>query len=142
MISTAETKLDFDRTVSTEDRFAIRKAISNFVTAINNREAEEYAAMLSDALIVEGFSDIVQVKAGFLTMLKQKFDGSDRIMQMPQLKLSYSHYLYHLKGNYEEILEGILITEGTIEISLIKEEQNYKVVRIIFYPRMMEHEAI
>lgn len=133
-----ETKLDFDRTVNTEDRFAIRKALGGLIEAINNREESQYAQMLSDALVVEGFSDIVQVKAGFLTMLRQKFrTDNDRSVQMPKLKLSYGHYLYHLKGSYEEVLEGILVTEGNIEFSLIKENGNYKVVRIIFFPHMI-----
>jgi hypothetical protein len=133
-----ETKLDFDRTVNTEDRFAIRKALATLIDAINSREEAVYSSMLSEAVIVEGFSDFVQVKAGFITMLRQKFKPTnDRVVQMPSLKLSYSHYLYHLEGTYEEILDGILVTEGTIEFSLIKEDEEYKVVRIIFYPRMM-----
>ncbi len=133
-----ETKLDFDRSVNTEDRFAIRKALASLIEAINRREEDVYAGMLSDAMIVEGFSDIPQVKAGFLIMLRQKFSQeNDRVVQMPNLKLSYSRYLYHLEGTYEEILEGILVTEGTIEFSMIKEDEQYKVVRINFFPRMV-----
>ena len=133
-----ETKLDFDRTVSVEDRFSIRKTLGTLIDSINNREEPVYGDMLSEALIVEGFSDIVQVKPGFLVMLRQKFrQDNDRIVQMPKLKLSYSHYLYHLKGSYEEILDGILVTEGNIEFSLIKEDTKYKIVRIIFFPHML-----
>jgi hypothetical protein len=143
MSATAETKLDFDRTVNTEDRFAIRKTLASFIRAVNNGQPESYGPILSDAVIVEGFSDIVQVKQGFLTMLQHRFNGQGRrLMQMPQLKLSYSHYLFHLKGTYEEIDDGLLATEGTIEISVIKEDQNYKIVRIVFYPRMMLTEDV
>jgi hypothetical protein len=133
-----ETKLDFDRSVNTEDRFAIRKVLDKFIYCVNNAQVDIYSAMLSDAAVVEGFSDIVQVKAGFVSMLSRRFLGNGkRTMRLPEVKLSYSRYLFQLKGTYEEISEGILSTEGTIEIFLIKEDQKYKIVRIIFYPRMM-----
>jgi hypothetical protein len=131
-----ETKLDFDRTVNTEDRFAIRRVLARFIEAINEGHSSVYSGMLSDAAIIEGFSDITQVKEGFVGMLNFRFAGKSRTAALPQLKLSYSRYLFHLKGTYEETIDGVLATEGTIEMSLIKDEKSYKIVRIIFYPRM------
>ncbi|MDQ3018371.1 MAG: hypothetical protein M3Q64_00675, partial [bacterium] len=94
--------------------------------------------------IVEGFSDIPQLKESFATMLSRRFLGDGfRFMRFPELKLSYSRYLYHLVGTYEEFMDGVLVTEGTIELSLVKNgEERYQIVRLIFYPRMMLQEEI
>jgi hypothetical protein len=81
-------------------------------------------------------------------MLSRRFFGDNkRFMRFPELKLSYSRYLFHLVGTYEEFLEGVLITEGTIELSLVKNNndddiEEYQVVRMIFYPRMMLQEEV
>ena len=136
-----ETKLDFDRSVSTEDRFAIRKVVDTFVRAVNNGDGEVYRAMVSDAAIIEGFTDIPYVKEGFINMLSRKFtEQANRFMRFPQLKLSYSKYLFQLQGTYEEFDGGILGTEGTITINLVKGKDGYQIVRILFYPRMMLHD--
>lgn len=132
-----ETKLDYDRTVGTEDRFAIRKVVDQFVAAVNQGNREVYEKLISDGITIEGFSDIPQVKQGFTTMLERRFKGNGlRFMRFPILKLSFSRYLYHLEGTYEEFIDGILATEGTIELMLIKNEIGYQLVKIIFYPRM------
>ena len=141
MAISLETKLDYDRTVSTEDRFTIRKVMDKLVKAVNNQQVAVYTDMFSDAVIVEGFSDIPAVKQGFCQSLERRFKTGDRTMRFPELKLSFSRYLFHLDGTYEEYLHGILATEGTITISMIKEDENYKIVRIMFYPRMMMQEV-
>lgn len=138
MSISVETKLDYDRTVNTEDRFAIRKAIDKFVNAVNKCETEMYQNMISDGAIIEGFSDIPQVKQGFITMLSRKFiTPGIYFMRFPTLKLSYNRFMYHLEGTFEEFSEGILATEGTIEIALIKNESGFQIIKIVFYPRMM-----
>ncbi len=137
MSISAETKLDYDRTVSTEDRFAIRKALDHFVWAVNRGESDIYRAMISDGAIVEGFSDIPQVKSGFITMLSRRFSGDSKsFMRFPQLKLSSNRFMYHMEGTYEDFVDGILATEGTIEISMIKSGENYQFAKIVFFPRM------
>ena len=57
-------------------------------------------------------------------------------MRFPKLKLSYAHYLYHLTGTYEEFVDGILATEGTIELALVKSDRGFEFVKIAFFPRM------
>lgn len=136
MTISVETKLDFDRTVSTEDRFAIRKMIDRFVQSVNANSSSIYRGVFSDAVVIEGFSDLTELKENFCNDLERRFKKGDRVMRFPGLKLSYSRYLFQLEGTYEEFVNGILATEGTIALSLIKEDEAYKIVRIIFYPRM------
>ena len=61
-----ETKLDFDQTVSTEDRFAIRKVLDGFALAANAGDVEKLSKLISDSTVVEGFSDLPYVKAEFI----------------------------------------------------------------------------
>ncbi len=138
MSISVQTKLDYDRSVGTEDRFAIRKAMDAFVNMVNHGNKEAYGPMISDGALIEGFSDIPYVKQGFVAMLSRRFKGDGLwLMRFPELKLSFSRYLFQLAGTYEEYADGILVTEGTITISLIKNTTEYQFVRIIFYPRMM-----
>lgn len=130
-----ETKLDFDLTIDTEDRFSIRKVIALFARAANQRETEILDDLISDSTVVEGFSDIPYVKQEFISVITRKTKGS-RVMRFPKLKLSYNRYLYYLRGTYEEFLDNILVTEGTIELVLVKQENRFQFVKIVFYPRM------
>ncbi len=138
-----ETKLDFDSSVGTEDRFVIRRTIDSFAVAANRGEVEKLQAMISDSTVVEGFSDIPYMKQEFISVVSRwQGSGKKRIMRFPKLKLSYSHYLYHLKGTYEEFIDGVLATEGTIELSMIKSDTGFQFVKIVFFPRMRLNDNI
>jgi hypothetical protein len=135
MQMTTETLLDFDRSVDTEDRFAIRKTMGKFANAANTGDTEMLGNLISDSTVVEGFSDLPFMKQEFISVIS-RWKGGVRIMRFPKLKLSYNRYLYHLSGTYEEFIDNILVTEGTIELALIKAEDGFQFVKIIFYPRM------
>lgn len=132
-----ETKLDFDNTVGTEDRFAIRRAIDAFAVAANSGDEEKLNDMISDSTVIEGFSDLPYIKQEFVSIVSRWASRKQkRIMRFPKLKLSYTHYLYHLNGTYEEFADNILVTEGTIELAMVKHEDGFKFVKMIFFPRM------
>ncbi|HEX3096007.1 MAG TPA: hypothetical protein VHQ20_02715 [Patescibacteria group bacterium] len=137
-----ETTLDFDYSVSDEDRFIIRRILDKFATAANHGEVEVLNELISDSTVVEGFSDLPYVKEEFISVVSRwQGSGQSHVMRFPLLKLSYSHYLYHLSGTYEEFVDNILATEGTIELSMIKKEDEqgdakYEFVKIVFFPRM------
>ncbi len=132
-----ETKLDFDQTVSTEDRFTIRRVIDSFASAANIGNIEKLDTLISDSTVIEGFSDLPYVKEEFLLVLSRWMShGQKHIMRFPKLKLTYGHFLYHLTGTYEEFVDGILSTEGTIELALIKNDRRFEFVKITFFPRM------
>ena len=134
---TTETKLDFDSSVGTEDRFAIRRMIDLFADSSNRGNVEQLNKLISDSTVIEGFSDIPYVKQQFISVI-ERWQTSDRkrVMRFPKLKLSYSHYLYHLVGTYEEFADNILSTEGTIELAIIKNETGFQFVKMVFFPRM------
>ncbi len=132
-----ETKLDFDQTVTDEDRFAIRRFVQSFADAENAGDVEKLNQYISDSTVIEGFSDLPYMKAEFISVVSRWSEKkSKRVMRFPKLKLSYSRYLFHLTGTYEEFIDNILATEGTIEMALVKTEDSFQFVKIIFYPRM------
>lgn len=134
---TTETKLDFDQTVGTEDRFSIRHALDDFAEAANTGDSENLNKMIADSTMIEGFSDLPYIKEEFISVVSRWVSQNQkRIMRFPLLKLSFSHYLYHLTGTYEQFADNILVTEGTIELAMIKQEDGFKFVKIIFFPRM------
>lgn len=135
MNMTTETKLDFDQTVGDEDRFYIRRTIGAFSHAANTCETSVLQSLISDSTVIEGFSDLPFMKQEFISVLSRWKVGS-RIMRFPKLKLTYSRYLFHLTGTYEEFYDGVLVTEGTIEMALVKQDETFQFVKIVFYPRM------
>ena len=132
-----ETKLDFDMTVGTEDRFAIRRAVDAFANAANRNAITVLENLISDSTVIEGFSDLPYVKQEYISVISRWLkSGRERIMRFPKLKLTYSHYLFHLTGTYEEFVDRILVTEGTIEMALVKTDGGFQFVKIVFFPRM------
>lgn len=134
---TTETKLDFDLSVSTEDRFSIRRSLDAFAKAANEGDIAKLDLLIADSTVIEGFSDLPYLKQEFISVVarwatrKQK-----RVMRFPLLKLSFAHYLYHLTGTYEEFSDNILVTEGTIELAMVKQDDGFKFVKMVFFPRM------
>jgi hypothetical protein len=132
-----ETKLDFDQTVGTEDRFAIRRAVDAFANAANHNSIEVLSDLISESTVIEGFSDLPYMKQEYISVISRWLkSGRERIMRFPKLKLTYSHYLFHLTGTYEEYIDKILVTEGTIEMAMIKNDNGFQFVKIVFFPRM------
>jgi hypothetical protein len=132
-----ESKMDFDYSVTTEDRFALRKWLEQLVEAVNYNDREVYAPMLGDQLIVEGFSDEPMDQAAYLAFLEQRgSQKSARVIRFPDLSIKFHHYLYHLRGTYEEFVDGILSYEGSIDMTVAKQEDSFILVTVKFYPRL------
>jgi hypothetical protein len=132
-----ETKLDFDNSVGTEDRFAIRRAIDEFASAANRGATSVLEGLISDSTVIEGFSDIPYIKQEFISVISRWVKtGRERLMRFPKLKLTYSNHLFHLTGTYEEFIDKILVTEGTIELELVKKDNSFQFVKVVFFPRM------
>lgn len=129
--------LDYDRTVDTEKRFIIRRFLDSFVEAVNAGDRDELQAIISDGITVEGFTDFVILKQNYIGMLLRKFGKSPRnYMRFPILKLTYRNSLYKLNGTYEEFIDNILVTEGTVDLQLITANESYQIIKIKLYPRM------
>jgi hypothetical protein len=50
-----ESKMDFDYSVGTEDRFALRRWFADFISAQNKKDLATQLPFFSDQLVVKGF---------------------------------------------------------------------------------------
>ncbi len=133
-----ESKMSFDRSIGTEERFALRRWFDSLVETQNNHNLEEFGALLSDALVVDGFTDIHLRKQSYLDFLKPViFENKTATVRYPNISFSCKGYLYHVRGDFEIYIDGILSCEGEIEIELVKNDEAYMVARKTFSPRMM-----
>lgn len=133
-----ESKMDFDRGIGTEERFALRRWFDRYVQLQNEHNLEMFAELLSDALVVNGFTDMHLQKQSYLDFLKPVvFENSNAVVRYPKVSIAFQGYLFHLKGDFEIYIDGILSCEGEIEMEVIKQEDLYLIVRKVFSPRMM-----
>ncbi len=139
----AETILDFDGTVGTEDRFAIRRFIARFLEIVNNAQVSEMDTVISDSTTALGLSDFPLQKKQIIEMFYKKFFGRrHNYLVLPKLKLSFNKFMFHLSGTYEEYEQGILTGAGTIDLALIKNDDSFQFVDFKFYPRMRKQEIV
>lgn len=137
MTQASETILDFDHSVGTEDRFAIRRFISDFIDSVNNQGREEVSVYFDKGVTAQGFNEFPLLGPQLVEMFYKKFFGRrHNYVSLPKVKLTSAKFLYNLSGNYEEYSDGILTTAGTIDIAILKSDDTYKIVNIKFYPRM------
>ncbi len=137
MKPTIEITLDFDHTVGTEDRFKIKHLIQDFVDIVNNQSHEELNKMISNSAVAEGFSEFTMQKSEFLDMFYKKFYGRrNNFIRFPNLKLTMNKNLYNINGEYEEYIEEILTTAGSVQMSLIKSDDDFEFISFKFFPRM------
>jgi len=129
--------LDFDNSVGTEDRFAIRRFMNLFIETVNNGTREELEELLSDSITADGFSEFTLQKSQISEMFYKKFYGRrHNYINMPKLKLTSSKFFFHLNGSYEEYQEGILSAAGSLDLSVARQNEKFCVVSLKFYPRM------
>lgn len=132
-----ELTLDFDNTVGTEDRFAIRHFLENFVDIVNYQSQEQLTNFISEAATAQGFSEFMMQKPEILDLFYKKFFGRRHsYIVFSNLKLTMSKQLYLIKGSYEEYTDGILSAAGSIDLYIVKNDERYQITNFIFYPRM------
>lgn len=137
MISLYETIINSDNSVSTEDRFLIRKFLEDFIEQIAKKEFDKCAQGLDESFVAEGFYDYPVFKKVFLSRLINRAKLPNAFIRLPQLKVFHVKKIFKLHGTYEEYSENVLVTEGSVDLVLMKFEKTFKILKIVFYPRML-----
>jgi hypothetical protein len=133
-----ESRMDFDRTIGTEERFALRKWLQQGIDAHNTGELPGYFKNFSENLEVKGFTDEQLDLVGYQHFIKKLNRGRKKLLiRYPKIKIIYKHFLFHINGSFEGFVDGILCYEGNIEMDVIKAGEQYTIVRITFFPRML-----
>lgn len=138
MNNTHETTLDFDNTVTTEERFEMRKFINNFIVSVNDKNQYDVEDDIADGFVAQGISEFIMQKPQLVGTLYRKFFGrKNNYMWFPKLKLTKNKNLFYLYGTYEEYQQGILSTEGDIEMKVTYDSDGkFQFVSWNFFPRM------
>jgi len=132
-----ESKMDFDYSVATEDRFALRKWLEELVEAVNYNDRGVYGGRLAENLTVEGFTEQPMGRESYLQYLNGRAtEHAARIIRFPALQIKFKDHLYHLAGTYEEFVNGILSYEGRIDLAIVKKEGGFQLVSVKFDPRL------
>ncbi|HMQ02246.1 MAG TPA: hypothetical protein PKD79_04260 [Candidatus Doudnabacteria bacterium] len=133
---------DFDHAVGTEDRFAIRRFVNAFVSAVNNQGKDDVSRFLSKSITAEGFGEFPLQQLELINLYYKKFFGRRHsYIHFPQVRLTTQKSFFLLSGSYEEYQEGILSAAGTIDLWIVKQDEQYLIEKIIFYPRMRAVES-
>ena len=138
-----ESKMDFDYSVNTEDRFALRNWFNQMVKEINYNDPGAYLPKLSQTLHVEGFTDEPMEHDDYVAFLARRAgDGHVRMISYPELTVSARFNRFSLKGTFEEVVDGVLAAEGTIETVVGKEDGEFRLWWQMFYPRLRVQESV
>ena len=128
--------MDFDSSVGTEDRFALRKWLERLVEALNYNDRGVYTESLYDNLMVEGFTEQPMGKAAYLEWLADRSAQKVHVIRFPHLRIRFRQKMYRLVGSLEEFVDGILSYEGSVELLVLKNEGNFQLATLKFFPRM------
>ncbi len=132
-----DSRMDFDHSISTEHRFALRNWLDDFILAVNNNDEPLYAQMLVPNFVASGFIDTKMDHALFLTFLATPLVKKKvRIMRLPELQIKFQKNVYKVSGTFEQFIDGIMSDEGTIEIRIAPVEESFLMEEIEFFPRL------
>jgi hypothetical protein len=133
-----ESKMHFDYSVGTEDRFALRRWFGQFVEAQNQHDLAAQTAYLSDQLIVKGFTADPLTYAHYLDYLQARLgDGKSWQVRYPEVHVKFKGFLFYISGSFEGYLDGILSYDGSVDLKVAKTDDTFTLVYMEFYPRMM-----
>ena len=133
-----ESDMRFDASITTEDRFAIRRWLQALVDGLNKSDLTLLEQSCAEELVVEGFNEAVFGKLEYLAYIRQIFSEKNKaLIRYPEMAVSYNRYLFDARGTLELFVDGILSMEGTIEFKIQKVDDHFQFMLIKFYPRMM-----
>lgn len=120
-----QSKIDFDRSIGTEDRFNLRKWFGKLVEVLNQSNPQIWDEVLATDLVVTGFLDEEMDRSEFETYLTRQFEEGDFVIRYPGLKATFRVGEFILTGNLESFVDGVLTCAGDVELRVVKHEDNF-----------------
>lgn len=130
-----ESRMDFNRSVGTEDRFALRSWIEKLIEVLNQSNPTIWEEMLAPEFTVEGLLDRPLSRSAFVEFLKTEFDRGMFALRFPDLKIHWAGAYFTASGTYESFTDGVLSFQGEVELRIIKDEETFALVEEKLYPR-------
>lgn len=138
-----ESKMDFDRSVGTEDRFALRRWFGRFVELLNQTNPDFWLDIFSSDLAVAGFTDAPLDCTGFMNYLKAENEIGEYAARFPELKVGFQDGTFKLKGTFESFSDKVLLADGSIALEIVKDEAGqFRVTSIELEPRFIVKRAV
>ncbi len=132
-----EGKMEFDHSVITEDRFALRTWFQNLVKEINYNDRGAYSPKVSETFSMEGSTEQPIDHDNYLQLLSNRMQRKTiYAARFPELHIQLRQNIFQLTGRYEEFIDGILSYEGTVRLGVAKTETSFALIKFIFYPRL------
>jgi hypothetical protein len=131
-----ESRIDFDRTIDTEDRFALRRWFEQLVATFNQSNPQIWEEPLAEDVAMIGFTDAPMSGREYLEYLRGCFDAGNYIARYPELKATFQNGMYVLSGTFESFTDGILLCAGDIVIEIGKDgDESFKLKSQQLNPR-------
>lgn len=136
-----ESKIDFSHTVGTEARFALRNWLQLFIDNLNSKSWETIISCFTHQFRLSGLDSEKLLDSHALVDRWGSLAERDRmIFRFPELSVNSKGFIYQINGRYEEYKESLLVLEGNIELTVMKDERGYKFRTGQLYPRFMVHD--
>lgn len=129
-----QSKLDFDRSIGTEDRFAIRGWFERLVARLNQTNPQLWKEGLGEGLIVSGLTPKVMDRKNFLLFLGSQFQLGDYTVRYPLLKVQFRNGSFRFRGTFESFTNGILTCSGDVTLTVVKQEDGFYLTTHIVDP--------
>src|SRR3989344_5111781 len=130
-----ESKMEFDRSVGTEDRFNLRKWLEQFIVALNKSNPKIWEEVIPSDFVNTGLTDEPLGLRDFISYMRNQYELGEYVARYPKLKIKYREDMFMIKGTFESFLDNILTFEGDAELIIEKQEDTFHLIKETLYPR-------
>ena len=133
-----ESKMKFDDSIETEDRFAIRKWFQKFIDFQNNNDVEALQVILSPECVFDGWTRRAMDPETYCAYQERRAI-SDTVftVRYPELQFRKRGQIFRVSGSFEEYHDGGLIMEGMVDIKIELRNKVFQLVKHKFIPRLI-----
>lgn len=135
-----ESKISFDYSFSTEERFAFRRFVEQFIFTLNSGHVDELSRFFDDRFEAFGFSLSERFNSEkFVHFLEE--NRKRKLMtwfRLPVLTAKKKDGIFFLNGSMEVLNEEMLVMEGEVDLEAVyfSEDVGFKFLFFTFSPRM------
>lgn len=133
-----ESKMKFDEATLTEERFALRKWFQKFIDFQNIEDADSVLVFLHPECKFEGWGKHTMKPETLAAFLERRnFSDVQYVVRYPELVFKKRGNAWRVNGSYEEYKNNSLCLEGMIDITVVKQNNVYLILKHKFFPRLI-----
>ncbi|GEM_PF-2203631 len=133
-----ESKMKFDSSISTEDRFALRKWFQKFIDFQNEENIEALLVLAASEVVITGFTKHSMDYETWAAFHERRALSEDiYTTRYPEVLFTFAKNRYRVSGSYEEYKNYQLVLEGIIDITIEKINNVFQLCNQTVYPRLI-----